>query len=295
MSTTIRVPDWRFVKDGEVKRVNTQLSPEPDFPAPDWSEEFNSLDLTTSSHTGLWRPNDFWQNINGGYEDFAGTSYNANPNETSVDINPFSVADSVLTITCIRTPANKVEAIRSSMSSQGQGTNVPNWVGGILITDPNTKYFKYGYFETKARFPVLGKGMFPAIWLFRAPSGEEVAGKESAELDIFEIFGYGSGNPVSISVHGSLQSTIHNYNVDVTQWHRYAMDWQPTYIRFYLDEVLLIELTGTDASWFNTTMGMRLNYSMDAPWFGAQTSDGSTPSTLTMQVDYVRQWNTNPY
>jgi len=34
---------------------------------------------------------------------------------------------------------------------------------------------------------------------------------------------------------------------------------------------------------------------MDAPWFGSGlSSDGTTPSPMTMDIDYVRVYNTKP-
>ena len=286
-------PNFLTNIDGVWKSLDSQYVPPPfSGPTPDWGDEFTSLNLTTDTHIGIWRPNDFWQNINRGYEDFAGTSWNANPNELSVNINPFSVSDSVLTITCDKTPIEANAAIAASMSAQGQSGGVPAWTGGILITDPSVEPFLYGYFEFRVRFPQVGKGMFPAIWLYHAPGNET---KTSAEIDIFEVFGYATGQPFTTSYHGNSSGEIGTQNIDLTQWHVYGFDWQPTYLKFYLDNTFKYELTGSEASWFDVPMQIRLNYSMDAPWFSSNLSDGSTPYPLTMLIDYVRYWTENPY
>lgn len=299
--TTIRNPSYSLHTPTGWVNVNDHAGITGGDPEPDWAEEFDSLDMTTSSHTGVWRPNDFWQNIDRGYEDFAGTSWNANPNETAVDIDPFSISSSVLTITCQSTPSESSAAIAASMAAQGQSGGVPAWTGGILMTNRDLRSFLYGYFEVKARFADVGQGMFPAIWLYSALEGSDPDNKGSAEIDIFEIFGHASGSPVNITLHKRNNSgsgttvDVDSYAVDATEWHTYALDWQPTYMRFYLDGVLKAEVTGADAEWFSVPMSLRLNYSMNAGWFpSGQQSDGTTPDPLTMEIDYVRYWETMP-
>jgi beta-glucanase (GH16 family) len=97
----------------------------------------------------------------------------------------------------------------------------------------------------------------------------------------------------------TLQNTVGQLGVtnkDTTDWHTYGMDWQPTYIHFYYDGQLLYEVAGTNATWYNTTMGIILNFSMDARWFAAHglQSDASTPSPMYSEVDYVRVWDKMP-
>lgn len=280
---TVRTPTgWRSV--GQISGITGGA------PDPDWAEEFDTLDMTTSSHVGRWRPNDFWQNVNAGYEDFAGTSWNANPND-GIGINPFSIADSVLTITCQRTPPETVAAIEAEMVSQGVGGTAPAWTGGILITNDAVRRFLYGYFEWRVRFPQVGRGMFPALWLYHA-SGEDT--KPDAEIDVFEIFGSAAGSPVVASYHQAGNGdSISTSSPDVTGWHRYGLDWQPSYLRLYVDDEMVGELTGAAAEWFDVPMQVRLNYSMDAPWFPTK-SNGTTPDPLTMEVDYIRHWAVKP-
>lgn len=258
-----------------------------------WSEEFDApLDLATPTHTnGLWRPNDFWQSLSKGYADFAGLGYNLSPSSSvTLNTNPFSVANSVLTIQAFRTPANLVTPIRNEMDSQGQSQAVPAWCGGMLIINPLVKTFQYGYFEFKARWPNQAKGMFPALWFYNSMGGP----KTSAEFDLLEIFG--TPNFWSTSQHGNTNNTIHTHNSDTSGYHLYGFDWQPGYIDVYLDNVRIITKHDADGAWFDQTMGVRINYTVDANWFpAANHPDASTPSPLIMEVDYVRQYDVKPF
>ena len=260
-----------------------------------WSEEFNSLDLaSTSNPNGLWRPNSFWQDISLGYLDFAGQSWNVNPNTaTFAPYTPFSISNGVLRISVFRTPAALNRPILDQMAAQRVSAAVPAWCGGFLISNPTVHKWKYGYFEIRARWPNPGRGMFPALWFYATDGATDPLGKGTAEIDMAELYGAPS------KFYTTLQNTVGQLGVankDTTDWHTYGMDWQPTYIRFYYDSQLLYEVAGTNATWYNTTMGIILNFSMDARWFAAHglLSDASTPSPMFSEVDYVRIWDKMP-
>jgi beta-glucanase (GH16 family) len=268
-----------------------------------WADEFSgALDLTTPDRHGRWRANDVWQDVSRGYRDFAGTSWNLNPNETPAH-TPFSVRNGVLTITMTRTPAELHPTIAASMAAQGQTGPVPEWAGGVLITDPAVHEYRYGYFEVRARFRGVGAGMFPAVWLFATGGSTEPSGKGSAEIDIMEIFGHAAGNRWESTVHYRdnagrpvrPEAQLPARTGDPSRWRTYAVDWQPNHIRFYDDGVLVGELTGSDASWHDTPMSLRLNYAMDAPWFPPPNRSGSgTPNEMFMDVDHVRIYTAKP-
>lgn len=279
-------------------------------PAPVWAEEFDTLDLVTSANTaGRWRPNDVWQNINSGYQDFSGNSWNLNPNQNLAGAPraAWSIANSILTITSQRTPS----AWEADIVAANGGNPAPPWCGGILITNTSqaVNRFGYGYYAIRARWPTAGRGMFPALWFFAA-NGQNI-GKERAEIDLLEIFGHSSGQPWSATLHqkkdpdgspatgattGDGQVAVGTFNTDTAAWHVYGLDWTANYLRFYKDDVMVAEITGANATFFNgVTMSIRLNYSMDAGWFPTgQKSDGTTPSSLTMEVDYIRAWASKP-
>ena len=171
-----------------------------------FADEFDTLDLTTATHQGTWRPNDTWQNINLGYRDFAGTNWNLNPNHTPTN-NPFTTTNATLTITAPPPPTHHPTTIANAMASQGQTGTVPTWSGGFLVTNTNLLQIHYGYIEIRARYRNTGPGMFPALWLYATQGSNNPTNKGGAEIDIMEIF----GDPTHYD------TTLHYYTNNQTQ------------------------------------------------------------------------------
>ncbi len=271
-----------------------------------WADEFDAgLDLTTNSHVGAWRANAAWQDATRGYQDFAGASWNVNPNETGfAAFSPFTVASGVLTITARRTPRALTPAIERSKRLQGQSGPAPAWMGGFLTTNPAVRTFRYGYFEIRARWPNAGKGMFPAIWLYAAKPADNPA-KAHGEIDLVEIFGNPSGDRWRGALHLSdaagrarvIDVTPDNADErdDLRQWRVFGFEWRADALRFFVDGKLRHEIIGADTRWYDFPMALILNYAMDGPWFGpGRSSDASTPDGLRMEVDYVRVYTSKP-
>lgn len=235
-------------------------------------ENFTELSLSTSTHIGTWRPNDNWQPIDKGYHDFAGKSYNVNPNQSGAK-SPFIITDEGLEISCTKQQDGK-------------------WHGGILITDSHKTSFLYGYISARIKFPVIGNGMFPAFWLYSVSDDSVDYDHGGAELDIMEVCG--DGTTVSATAH-MLNDDQKGSSVEISSkkldledvWHTYAVDWQPTHIKFYIDDIFVGEVPSKDVSFFNVPMSIRLNYSMDANWFPVK-SDETTPNVLKMIVNEVK-------
>lgn len=269
-----------------------------------FSDEFTSFDLASNSNpNGAWRPDARWQDINQGYRDFAGTSWNINPNDTTTAAFPaFSVANSVLTIKAFRTPAGAVAPIRTELNNQGNaGLPDPAWCGGLILTNSAVRQFRYGYFEFRAQWPNPGRGMFPALWFYSSLLGNDPQAKGRSEIDLVEIYGNpGGSNVVTTLIRGMTDGTnvgVSQHgpaNGDTSGWHTYGMDWQPTYINVYVDNVLLYSIGGVEATWFSAPMDIYMNFAMDAPWFAANLSDGTTPSPMSMNIDYIRVYDIKP-
>jgi hypothetical protein len=269
-----------------------------------WSDEFVELSLSSPTRRGRWRPNEAWQDIATGYHDFAARSWNVNPSQTGFEaFSPFAVVEGILTLTNRIVPPTLESAIRSTMNDAGQmDLAVPGRMGGILITDPGMRSFLYGYFEFRVRFPNSGRGMFPAIWLFRDRANDDHDEKGRAEIDLFELFGEPKGQPYHITLHQKndrgagdtfqVSPPEGEYFGDAGEWHVLALDWQPDTLTFIRDGVILHRIQGDRAAWFNQSMSIRMNYAADATWFGQNRSDGSTPEILKMEIDYVRVFET---
>ena len=274
------------------KRLTTPARP----PVLLWSEEFDGpLDLATAgSPLGRWRASDVWQSLDVGYADFGAggrSCWLANPHQRlgGIAYNPFSVRDSVLSISARRTPAGALAA----------ADRCP-WLGGVLIsnTDRADMTFGYGYYEFRVRLPNPGQGMFPALW-FYAAHGQNPDRQAAAEIDLLEIFGYPRGRPWVVSLHevaadgkGSQRQVLSRKD-DTSGWHTYGLHWTVDQLGFYRDRTLLSRVTGSDARFYaGCRMSIRMDYSMDATWFGpAQRSGTSTPDVLRMDVDYVRRYD----
>jgi beta-glucanase (GH16 family) len=192
-----------------------------------------------------------------------------------------------------------MKAVRNT----GRYTNIPanvngrniEWIGGTMTSDPATGgNWTYGYFEFRARLPVHGRGMFPALWMYRSPGFND---HNAAEFDLMEIFG-NDGQPWNTTLHGpqneSIDGNYAGYYSDVAGWHRYGVDWQPNYVAFYRDGVEYARRTGWIAEWFRgANMGIRMDYAAN-PNFNGNQSNGNTPNPLYMEVDYVRVYKTKP-
>jgi beta-glucanase (GH16 family) len=261
----------------------------PTIAAYDWGDEFpgNSLSTATDTGGGNWRFNGNGQN--GGYTDAAANSWDVTPAQ-GASTGVISVQNSALRIKCMRNPG------LSGVSNA--------WIGASLCSNFNQSpalQWIYGYFEFRARIPNPCRGMFPALWFYNnnAPSG-----KNNAELDLLEIFGQSSGQPYAGGIHGPEDKNINTTTADTQGYHRYAMDWQPTYITYYRDGTSVGTVTGSDATWFQgINFGIRMDYVMD-PSFAANPGPTVSVNSGTldppagfqpyMDVDYIRHWSTMP-
>jgi beta-glucanase (GH16 family) len=101
----------------------------------------------------------------------------------------------------------------------------------------------YGRVEIRAQVP-WGKGLWPALWML--PQDDTYGGwAASGEIDLMEIVGE-KPHEVLNSIHfGSsfpgrhLITTVHALpgGSTVSDWHTYAVEWEPGEIRFYVDDV----------------------------------------------------------
>lgn len=155
----------------------------------------------------------------------------------------------------------------------------------------------YGRFEMRAKLPV-GQGMWPAFWML--PTNSPYGGwARSGEIDIMETV----GNDPS-RIHG----TIHYHDQwpdnwqsgnsyvlpagNPTDWHVYAIEWEPAEIRWYVDGVLYSTKTAWDAvgypfpAPFDVDFHLLLNLAVGGDWPGAP--DGSTVFPQQYVIDYVR-------
>jgi beta-glucanase (GH16 family) len=152
----------------------------------------------------------------------------------------------------------------------------------------------YGRVEARMRLP-WGQGLWPAFWMLGADI-DSVPWPGCGEIDIMEVRGQAPTILVG-SVHGpgysggeavSKSYTLQNDRFD-TGFHVFGIEWGPTYINYYVDNVLYNQITPADVpgEWvFNKPFYMLINLAVGGNFVGPPNS--STVFPQTMLVDYVR-------
>ena len=152
-----------------------------------------------------------------------------------------------------------------------------------------------------------GKGIWPAFWMLSqdSPYGSWAA---SGEIDVMEAVNLGGvgGNRVFGTIHygdefpGNLfTSTTYDVPTSTTdEFHRYAVEWDATEIRWYVDDILY----AVENNWFSTAgpypapfdhqFYILLNVAVGGNLPGPP--NASTVFPVTMEVDWVRVYSGEP-
>ena len=173
-----------------------------------------------------------------------------------------------------------------------------SWLGSnytsARLTTAAKQEFKYGRFEARLKTPT-GQGLWPAFWLLGADVAT-VGWPQSGEIDIMET----RGQEPTIN-HGSLHGpgysggaaltrmrTLSTGRYD-TEFHLFRLDWSPTQIRWYVDDVLYNEVNKGDqpGAWvYDHTFYIILNVAVGGSFVGAP--NGTTTFPQELVVDWVR-------
>lgn len=155
-----------------------------------------------------------------------------------------------------------------------------------MISTRTTFAQAFGTWEARIRFPA-GQGVWPGFFLL--PKGQL---GPYPEIDIFEAYpglpGRGGlGRSVIVStVHLSAGVTHHktfDAGIDLTaDFHVYRMTWTPARLEFSLDGRVYWTVTDDIPK---VPMYPVLDLAMGAPGYRV---DGTTPTTATMDIDYLR-------
>jgi len=180
------------------------------------------------------------------------------------------------------------------------------YTSGRLWTS-NTFTKKYGRFEARIKLPA-GNGFWPAFWMM--PKDDAYGGwAASGELDIMEAKGrllqevggtlhYGGTWPNN---KYSGASYTFDAGQSITDFHNYAIEWEPGEIRWYVDDKLYQtqknwNTYGTDGEEklafpapFDQSFYIILNLAVGGNFDGGREPDASVfDSNPKMEVDYVR-------
>ncbi|WP_222852928.1 carbohydrate-binding protein [Massilia genomosp. 1] len=160
------------------------------------------------------------------------------------------------------------------------------------ITTQDKASWQYGRIEARMKIPT-GKGTWPAFWML-GNSINSARWPASGEIDIMEHIN--SEAVTHGTIHWSDQNNAYaNYggpsgNLDFSQYHVYAVEWDTSMIRWYVDGNKFHEvniaggINGT--SEFHAPFFLLFNLAVGGNWPGSP--DGSTAFPNQMQVDYVR-------
>lgn len=146
--------------------------------------------------------------------------------------------------------------------------------------------FHYGYAEMRAKVP-QGQGLWSAFWLL------PVDHQSRPEIDVMEILGHAPGT-VEMHLHyndaaGKKQRQGAEWTgPDLsTDWHVFAVDWQPTQVIWYVDGVERWRVT-EKAAIPAEPMYLIANLAVGGDWPGAP--DTQTPFPSALLIDYIRVW-----
>lgn len=154
----------------------------------------------------------------------------------------------------------------------------------------------YGRFEARIKVPTAA-GIWPAFWMLGQDLGT-LGWPACGEIDIMEVVGktpstvYGTIHGPGYSGSGGLggSTTLASGRLS-DDYHLYAVEWEGTTIRWYLDGQLyatriLQDLPG-GAPWvFDHPFFLILNLAVGGNWPGSP--DASTPWPQKLYVDYIR-------
>ncbi|MEC2346472.1 MULTISPECIES: RICIN domain-containing protein [Paenibacillus] len=224
-----------------------------------WSDEFNGSSL----NRGVWTPE-----IGTGYNGWGNNElqyYTDRPQNVQV------------------TGGNLV------ITAQRENYEGRNYTSARIKTQ-GLKSFKYGKIEARIKIPT-GQGIWPAFWML-GESFRDVGWPYCGEIDIMEHV-----NNESV-VHGTVHWDANGYasygrasgNLDFSQFHTYSIEWDPSYIRWFVDgvqynEIYIANGTGNTEE-FQKPFFILLNLAVGGNWPGSP--NGSTPFPAQMLVDYVR-------
>ena len=252
-----------------------------------WSDDFNGTTLNTAN----WAY-DNNVHVNGEAEQYAS--------------NNVTVSGGVLKLTAKKEVNNGYQFTSGRIFTKG----LKNW--------------KYGKFVARMMLPV-GEGYWPAFWMM----GEDidtVGWPGTGETDIMENIGY--ANWVSGALHGpgywgagsiGGQHIMPNGGT-IAAWHDYSVEWDPTFIKWYIDGTLMRTVTRADVNangseWtYDNNKFILLNLALGGeypagyngctgsplpagcPFFGIKqaTVDNIVAGQGVVQVDYVQAWQKQP-
>jgi beta-glucanase (GH16 family) len=189
------------------------------------------------------------------------------------------------------------------------------------ITTKGKRSWKYGRFEARIAMP-NAVGTWPAFWMMGTACDDTFTDNYAAPMSHYDVMAsnWSSCGEIDIMEHRNTEvNTFQNLfwdsrtglfpwangqnneqpnNVqvgDVTQFHLYTIEWEPTQIRWYIDRetrpnpVHTVDITAANKEEFQKPFYIILNLALSGQFTGYAEPDKAI-FPLYMNVDYVRVW-----
>ncbi len=190
---------------------------------------------------------------------------------------------------------------KTNKSESARNRKFADYTSASLITKHKASW-KYGRIEARAKVP-SGRGTWPAFWMLGA-NINSVGWPACGEIDIMEYVGY---QPTLI--HGTVHTENNNIKKNKgiggkltlpsasSEFHIYAIEWEETEIRFYVDQFNYHTVTkkaSTTNEWpFDQDFFLIINLAIGGDWGGIEGIDNSN-FPCRYVIDYVRVYKSKP-
>jgi len=271
----------------------TQLPPSGEVPAPvapgkqwllSFGEEFSGTELDTSKLSPCfdWNLGSCTGSFNGGREWYSPSQVQVSDGSAKLVAEPG------------RDPNASGQACLRGKCSYRSGllsTARP------LASDGSDYFyqFTYGYVEARMKLPTT-QGFFSALWMLPA----DPTYVYQSEIDIVEVLGY-DPETMYMNYHYDDRSAEFSPNEGTGDngacsaedrtgdWVQFGLDWQPTHIAWYIDDVKCGQFDGDSSTIESGPMQLIVNLMVDHQWerdLGYALADPSI--TRQLELDYLR-------
>lgn len=179
------------------------------------------------------------------------------------------------------------------------------------ITNDNEELFSttYGRVEARIKMPA-GEGIWPAFWMLPVDDSLYGGWAASGEIDIMEARGRLPEKVGGTAHYGKVwpnntykgDDYIFPEGTDITDYHVYALEWEPGILRWYVDD----ECYYTMDKWFSQGKACATDYTWPAPYdvpfyillnmavggtFDPEANLDNAEFPAQMEVDFVRVYH----